>query len=546
MKRPTPALLREVFVLAMPFVLYLAHALYFGAWIIDDAGISYAYARSLAQGYGLVSQPGMPPVEGFTNFSWVLLLTPFFWLRLFDPIITPKVIGMILTGLTFWLAARTLQQVAGHPRLATFVVLSLLAMNTSFVLWSVSGLENPLFALVTAALLHRLTRAAGGTPPTQTSAVQLGGLSFLVALTRPDGVLFFAAYPAWLAWEALCGALDRRTALRHAFVYTAVFVALCGTLTAFRWFYFGDVVPNTFHVKGGGTLASLAHLLLLTPDAFQRVFELFYSVLSYFGGFLFAGMFICVTALLALKKFPSALRPALLMTVLAMALYALMPVDWMGEVRFSTPFYAPFLVLAFGLGEATLRLFHLAAANRNRLVFVVLTLVLLTSAAGGWVRSVQYMSQADSNQGMQINFEYITNEYALRFNRYAKTLGVEDGSILLPDLGGTLYYSDLRVYDLVGLIDRTIARTRLVNQPAFYDYIFETLKPTFIHTHSAWAYQARFDDDPRFRRDYLPIRESIDTDVLEEYGDALYSGDYVRREVAENNPTAFEQLRAEP
>ncbi|MEJ5226261.1 MAG: hypothetical protein WHV44_17495, partial [Anaerolineales bacterium] len=239
-------------------------------------------------------------------------------------------------------------------------------------------------------------------------------------------------------------------------------------------------------------------------------------------------------------------RVMLLMTLAAMAHYALMPLDWMGEARFSTAFYVPFLILAFGVGETTLNALPLAPAPRNRLVFLTLTLSLLTAAAAGGVRSAQYVSISETNQGRQINFDYITSEYALRFNRYAEALGVTNGSLLLPDMGGTLYYSTLHVYDLVGLTDRTIARTRQVDLPAFHDYIFETVKPTFIHTHGPWADQARFDDDPRFRRDYLPIREQIDPEILEEYGRAVYAGDYVRREVAEQNPTVFAALRANP
>lgn len=545
MKRPGPSQWRDMLALAAPFALYVAHALYFGRWIIDDAGISYAYARSLAQGYGLVSQPGMPPVEGFTNFAWVLLLTPFFWLGLFDPIVTPKVIGIALTGLTFWLAARTLQQVSAHPRLAAFVVLSLLAFNTSFVVWSISGLENPLFAFLTALLLYRLTtwQDALHTPA---RAAHLALLAFLITLTRPDGALYFAVYPALLALQAARQNGSLRAATRAGAVYAAVFALALGALTLFRWQYFGDLVPNTFHVKGSGMAENLVNLLLLTPHAFQRVFELFYSVLSYFGGFLLTGMLIAITALIARRQFPAALSPAALMTLASMALYALMPLDWMGEARFSTPFYVPFLILMFGVGATTLKHLPLTPINRNRLAFLTLTLTLLTSAAAGGVRSSQYISQSETNQGRQINFDYITHQYALRFNRYAEQLGVQNGSLLLPDMGGTLYYSNLRVHDLVGLTDRTIAKTRLVDQPAFYDYIFETLKPTFIHTHGPWAYQTQFDNDPRFRRDYLPIREAIDPDVLSEYGLRIYSGDYVRREVAEQNPGAFAQLRANP
>ena len=64
-------------------------------YIIDDAGISFAYSRSLAGGFGLVSQPGKLPVEGYSNFTWVLLMAPFFAINSFDPILTPKIISQL-------------------------------------------------------------------------------------------------------------------------------------------------------------------------------------------------------------------------------------------------------------------------------------------------------------------------------------------------------------------------------------------------------------------------------------------------------------------
>ncbi len=70
----------------------------FGAWQIDDAGISFAYARNLALGHGLVAQPGVIPVEGYSNPLWVFLLAAFSVVRLFDPLWTPKLLSL---GLAF-------------------------------------------------------------------------------------------------------------------------------------------------------------------------------------------------------------------------------------------------------------------------------------------------------------------------------------------------------------------------------------------------------------------------------------------------------------
>ena len=45
-------------------------------FLIDDAFISFRYAKNWADGHGPVYNPGISaPVEGYSNFSWVALLT---------------------------------------------------------------------------------------------------------------------------------------------------------------------------------------------------------------------------------------------------------------------------------------------------------------------------------------------------------------------------------------------------------------------------------------------------------------------------------------
>ncbi|MBW2454423.1 MAG: hypothetical protein JRI68_07925, partial [Deltaproteobacteria bacterium] len=47
--------------------------------VIDDAYISFQYAKNWASGEGVVFNPGQR-VEGYTNFLWVAVLTPLYWL----------------------------------------------------------------------------------------------------------------------------------------------------------------------------------------------------------------------------------------------------------------------------------------------------------------------------------------------------------------------------------------------------------------------------------------------------------------------------------
>src|SRR2546423_9171815 len=50
--------------------------------LFDDAMISMRYGRNLAEGHGLVWNPGQAPVEGYTNLLWTLWMAV---LHLFHP-----------------------------------------------------------------------------------------------------------------------------------------------------------------------------------------------------------------------------------------------------------------------------------------------------------------------------------------------------------------------------------------------------------------------------------------------------------------------------
>ena len=66
--------LRGFIAVVLPTAVAAGHASLYGRWEVDDAGITFAYARSVATGAGPVLQPGAPPVEGFSDPAWMVLL----------------------------------------------------------------------------------------------------------------------------------------------------------------------------------------------------------------------------------------------------------------------------------------------------------------------------------------------------------------------------------------------------------------------------------------------------------------------------------------
>lgn len=516
----------------LPLLVLFAHALLFGAWIVDDAGITFVYARNLAAGHGLVSQPGLPPVEGFSNFLWMLAFVPAFLAGLFDPVIVPKLASLALLAGSFVLLDRALFSLTGS-RAVSLVTLFLLAVCSPFVIWTVSGLENPLYVFLLCLLLwlivrERLRERESGAFPLAAGAVAAG-----LALTRPDGILFAGLYPllTLAAGKGRWGRVVR---------YASVFALLLGAFLLFRWTYFGDLVPNTFYAKGGPNAKVYLDLVTLRPKMTAKAFELLESVAGPGNVLLPVALLAGTAFLIGRRRFGWRHAVLLAFAYFGAVPFLLLPFDWMEEYRFGTPFF-PFLyayavTLAASLGEMLL-----PDPARKRLPALVAGLAAvglsLTFFAG---RSILFAATPT------VSFQEVVERFGLRYNRYADLLGLDQGSILLPDVGGTLWTSRLRVYDLVGLTDRTIARTLEKRPEAFYDYIFGEAKPTFIHLHHYWTLQAGLDRDPRFQRDYIPLFRYFEPAVIERAeGFPLSSGDFIRREAIEGKEAAVAAIQAD-
>lgn len=200
----------------------------------DDAYISYRYARNLAEGNGLVYNIG-EWVEGYTNLLWTLLVAA----------------GLALGGEATQIG-HTLGLASGTAALITCYIYAVAGLGTShrwiaavapfllwawigFPIWTLSGLETPLFA---AAVGGALAAEACGRIGLATA------VAVVASLTRPEGALLAAVI---LSINLLRGPAQRRQVIASGAAY-AVFLAL---LTSFRLYYYGSPVPNTFYAKTG-------------------------------------------------------------------------------------------------------------------------------------------------------------------------------------------------------------------------------------------------------------------------------------------------------
>jgi hypothetical protein len=234
----------------------VAHSLVWN-FVTDDAFISFVYARNLAEHGQLVFNLG-ERVEGYTNFLWTVILAGLYKLGLAQEI-TSRVLGTasaIGTMIVCAFASRRLRVSDGDdPAWSAWdaVPALLLAGNSGFACWSSGGLETQLFALcvtlgITLFLREELDGRIG-----RGSAIAFG----LAALTRPEGLLFFALVQ--LARVVRRFAAERAILpTRDAWRAIAIFAILVVPHLVWRRSYYGWWVPNTFYIKASAGKAAWA------------------------------------------------------------------------------------------------------------------------------------------------------------------------------------------------------------------------------------------------------------------------------------------------
>ncbi len=225
-------------------------------WMLDDAFISFRYAENFARGDGLVYNVG-ERVEGYTTFLWVLVLGICHWLG-FDLVASSRWLGMALTAGCLVLVALCDRFVRGADGAVAAVAVLLLGSCATFTTWGVSGMEVPLVALL--LLLGVLFYLRAESEPGSVALTASGTLSVLAAMARPDAGLLFAVLLADRLWQRLRHGRGGwlRFALPFAVLYLPYF--------AWRFAYYGWLLPNTFYAKVGSSSAQLVRGL----DYFTR------------------------------------------------------------------------------------------------------------------------------------------------------------------------------------------------------------------------------------------------------------------------------------
>lgn len=409
---------------------------WFTRFIQDDAFVSFRYAQNLVDGNGLVFNVG-ERVEGYTNFLWTLLVGAALYLGL-EPVAFTIALGLALFVLSLiftYQLSRLLLGIRGPALLAVV----LLGTNYTFSAYATGGLETQLQALLFLASVFLVVRSLRMRSWGITSMLALSLLLTAAILTRPDSVILTLVLgPVALFFAIREGTSVKSTILKLGALILPLLIIM-GTWLAWKFAFYGGIIPNTFYAK---RFPSLLHSTS--------------SGLSYYWWFWLSYLLILLlpvylVALPRLAKRVTVEKVILTVLVVGWSAYLIVVGGDFMEFRFLVPIM-PFLFI--GLAWLASVFFQRKPAQ---LAVAAIVLVGSLSHAVTFDR----IRDAEKIETIPQLFSHV-KEDGENWTGLGKALGKEfayspDVTIALGGVGVIPYYSRLRTIDYFGLTDPWVA-----------------------------------------------------------------------------------------
>lgn len=379
----------------------------------DDAYITYRYVANFLNGDGLVYNIG-EKIEGFTNFGWTVYLI--LWGALGQNFIlisqiTGFLFGLGIIALTYTLGQKIFNGNKFYSSLASLLV----GFNLSLAHWSPAGLETAAFAffafLSVLLFIHRSWWLI---------------LSILMAVwIRPDGVVIAAIL-------IIIEALQSRSFPKFTVISNVVAFVLSIPFVAFKFLYYGALLPNPFYAKTGFNLTQLTNGLEYT-----------WTYISDYG--FFGASFLI--PLLFYKNLSRAAKTVWYASILFTLYVILIGGDVLKVHRFFLPILGANAILTI-LSLQFLVEKYLARSLRVAAAFIVTAgLILLTIYLPyQFVQTYNSIEKGFTNK-MQTKAIYMKESDSTNFSVAVPTIGIFGYELI-----------GHRVVDMLGLTDSTIAK----------------------------------------------------------------------------------------
>jgi hypothetical protein len=386
-------------------------------WGLDDAYISYRYAQNLAQGNGLVFNRN-ERVEGYSNFLYVLLMTPAFLVTDRDGVYFFSLLLNLIAAAGAFLFFRNYLEEQLGAACATLGGM-LFALCLPFWAAAASGMETCPALLLYLAIWVVVEQLAAN--PNRQRAAALCGLMILCFLARADGFLVPVLSLAYLVFKRRA-----RVAVSCAAPLTLVFALY----ELWRFHYYGYFLPNTYYVKVAGALPERVR------DGFLQLCgaALFVGLLPYLLVLIFQWADLARSAAHSPADAPRQPRFHLLLATAWVAYWLYIGGDHLGD---------RFLLVLFPLG--IFALLELLKGNASRRVAAfVLVLVATLQVGTPLVADPRFRFSPDRYDSWIALGKFLQERYP-------------GESVATGAIGKIGFFSGSRIIDVLGLTDPVIA-----------------------------------------------------------------------------------------
>ncbi|CAM2990664.1 hypothetical protein [Legionella worsleiensis] len=219
---------------------------------VDDMYISLRYAKNWVSGDGLLWNVGSPPVEGYSNFFFVVLAACSLLVNA-DPVLTLKLAGfagLICLCIFLYLLSRFWFT----PRVSLIPCIVALLYKGQ-IIWAVSGLETAFYQALICGAVYFIFRGMGYAPCCDVrgtirlfSLFIAGVLLAWAGMTRPEAPALVLLFFLLMWW-------DRPQNMREQYqrgmvCFSAPVILIYLPYFFWRWSYYGYLFPNSVYCKG--------------------------------------------------------------------------------------------------------------------------------------------------------------------------------------------------------------------------------------------------------------------------------------------------------
>jgi hypothetical protein len=489
-----------------------------GPRTIDDAYITFRYARNLAEGLGMVYNPGQA-VLGTTTplYTWLMSLA---WsLGLHDlPGVAPVVNALADAGtavLLYWLGLRLTSSrvVAMGSALAW-------AVSPMSVTFAIGGMET---SVVILFLVGSFAAYVAGRSRLST------GVMALAVLTRPDALIAAGLLFADMGLRPLLardgGPLLTRVR-RLPWIEMAIFVALLLPWVVFAMLYFGSPLPQSVSAKVRAYhLHEFTALLRLIQHVSTPFFE--DKVLGRFWpavGFPLYLVLYLVGGARQVRRVGQVL-PAVLYPLVYVVIFSIAnPLLFRWYLAPPLPFY--FLGILTGLSTILTGLARRLGRERiGAWATGLVTAMLLLSLLNDYVLHPDHGPDRPAPDMAWFKLELLYREAAERLKPE-----LQQGDVVAAgDIGAVGWFTGARILDTVGLVSPE-ALPYYPLDPSLLAFVYgmspdliRDLQPDFIITQEVYVRKSLL-ATPWFQDEYT-LLDKLDTDIYDSDGMHIYMRD---------------------